>query len=191
MNTHTHTHATVRSIFSQIDLQRNHSHAPHDLHLQNTHAIETKPHTPHTHRQVNLLSDRSSTQSFTSRLSAKYTRNRIKATHTCHRQVVYSQIDLQRNHSHAPHDLQLQNTHAIESNHTHTHRQVIFLRSIFNAIIHMRHTTYSLQIHAIETKPHTRTTKVNLLSDRSSTQSHCANTYKTFPFVHTRHVDVH
>ena len=28
---HTQKHATVRSIFSQIDLQRNHSRAPHDL----------------------------------------------------------------------------------------------------------------------------------------------------------------
>ena len=62
---HTHTHATVRSIFSQIDLQRNHSHAPHDLQ------------------------------------TAKYTRNRNKATHThtCHRQVNL-QLNRSSTHSH-------------------------------------------------------------------------------------------
>ena len=38
------------------------------------------------------------------------------------------------------------------------------LRSIFNAIIHMRHTTYRLQnTHAIETGPHTHTTTVRWL----------------------------
>ena len=80
-----HRDATIRSIFSQIDPQRNHSHAPHDL------------------------------------LSAKYTRNRHKTTHT-----------------HMPPSGQSS------------------LRSIFNAIIHMRHTTYMLQnTHAIESKPHT------------------------------------
>ena len=56
----THTHATIRSIFSQTDLQHNHSHAPHDLQ------------------------------------TAKYTRNRNKATNTqtCHCQMLGSALKI-------------------------------------------------------------------------------------------------
>ena len=65
-NKATHTYATVRSIFSQIDLQRNHSHAPHDLlPAKYTRNRTNATHTHMPHRQANLLSDRSSTQSFT------------------------------------------------------------------------------------------------------------------------------
>ena len=40
--------------------------------------------------------------------------------------------------------------------HTHTITVRSIFSQIFNAIIHMRHTTYNLQnTHAIETKPHT------------------------------------
>merc|ERR1711991_492680 len=122
--------SSLRSIFNAIIHMRHTTYS-----LQNTHAIETEPHThthTHTHtchRQVNLLSDRSSTQSF-----------------TCATRLTDCKI----------------HTQSKQSN-THTHMPPSGqspLRSIFNAIIHMRHTTYPLQnANAIEGKRHTHTLK--------------------------------
>ena len=59
----------------------------------------------------------------TYRLQNTHTRNRNKATHTHTHTVrsIFSQIDLQRNHSHAPHDLQTANYTRNRDNATHTH----------------------------------------------------------------------
>ena len=98
--------SSVRSIFNAI-IHMRHTTYP----LQNTHAIETEPHTHTCHRQINLFSDWSSTQSFTcaTRLTYCKIHKQEKQSHThTHATVrsIFSQIDLQRNHSHAPHDLQ-------------------------------------------------------------------------------------
>ena len=99
---HTHTHTTVRSIFSQIDLQRNHSHAPHDL--LPAKYTRTKQHTTHTHTHATVRSifsqidlQRNHSHAPHDLLPAKYTRNRNKThthTHTTVRSI-FSQIDLQ------------------------------------------------------------------------------------------------
>ena len=86
---HTHTYATVGSIFSQIDLQRTHSHAPHDLHpAKNTHAIEQRITHTHTHAtvrsifsQIDLLRCHSHACQ-TTYCAATCTRNSNKAAHT-------------------------------------------------------------------------------------------------------------
>ena len=114
--------SSLRLIFHTIIHMRHRTYR-----LQNTHAIETKPHThTHTcHRQVKFLSDRSSTQSFTC------------ATRLTNCKIHTRSIETKPR------------THVPPSGQSS-------LRSIFNAIIHMRHTTYSLyNTHAIETKPRT------------------------------------
>ena len=187
------------------------------------HNNRTNTHTHTCHRQVNLLSDRSSTQSFTcaTRLTdcKIHTRNR-QSTHT-HTHATVSHVSLRSIFNAISHRSQIHNIHmrsifnAItttrltdckihtrnrnKATHTHTHTPSgqSSLRSIFNAIIHMRHTTYPLQnTHAIEnahtthththTHTHTCHRQVNLLSDRSSTQSFTCATRHT----HTTHMCV-
>ena len=116
-----------------------------------------------------------------------------KEQQQCHTvRSIFSHLDLQRNHSNALHDLPSAKYTRNRINAAHTHMPLSgqsSLRSIFNAIIHMRHTTYQLQkTHAIETKPHTHTShrQVNLLSDRSSTQSFTCATQLTPCKKHTQ-----
>ena len=194
-----HRDATIRSIFSQIDLPHNHSHPPQDLHTAKyTRNRDKATHTHTCHHQVNLLTDRSQrnhSHAPHDLLPAKYTRNRNKATHTHTHATVrsfFSQIDLQRNHLHAPHDLLPAKYTRNRKKATFTHATV---RSLFSQIDLQRnhsHAPHDLQSAKYTrnrnkgTHTHTCHRQVNLLSDRSSTQPFTCATRLTSCKIHTQ-----
>ena len=130
--------------------------------------LPTKPHT-HTHMPSSGQSPLRSI--INAIIHMRHTTYRLQNTHAIETgphththaivRSIFSQIDLQRNHSHAPHDLHTAQYTRDRNKAIHTHMPPSgqsSLRSIFNAIIHMRHTTYYLQnTHAIDTKQQTHT----------------------------------
>ena len=143
--------SSLRSIFNAIIHMRQTTYA-----LQNTHTIETKPHT-HTHMPPSgqsslrpifnaIIHMRHTTYSLQN-THAKYTRNRHKATHT-----------------------------------TTTVRSIF--SQIFNAVVHMCHTTYFLQsADGIDTS-HAHHREVNLVSDLERNHSHAL--HDLLPAKYTR-----
>ena len=164
------------------------------------------------HRQDNLLSDWSSTQSFTCLLSDRSSTQSF----TCATRLTDWKIRTQWKQSHTHNQRQIfasvlkmwtaktygkiWSEYAVgkcpwssDRNSTSLRKIKIPInnatpsgqsspRSIFTAIIHMRHTTYRLQnIHAVEIKPHTQATVRSLFSqiDLQCNRSHAPHDLQT------------
>ena len=112
--------------------------------LQNTHTVETKPHTHACRRQMFASALKMWTTTTYSRVWSECAVGKCPCSTITDKNGTSLQKD--------------DNNNATPSGQSS-------LRSIFNAIIHMRHTTYSLQnTHAIETRPHRDTAVRSILS---------------------------